>query len=94
MNNYQWIWNYVKKNKKKVISATLILLANSFFVVIIPILSGRLIDEVIENNRVQLLVPILLAMIGATLIRTVTRYIYQMFYEHVGQGTTEDEMAG
>lgn len=52
---------------------------------IIPILSGKLIDEVIENNRVQLLVPILLAMIGATLIRTVTRYIYQMFYEHVGQ---------
>ncbi|MCM2980711.1 ABC transporter ATP-binding protein/permease [Niallia circulans] len=90
MNNYQWIWSYVKKNKKKVIVASLILLANSFFVVIIPILSGRLIDEVIENNQVQLLVPILLAMIGATLIRTVTRYIYQMLYEHVGQDAQFD----
>jgi ATP-binding cassette, subfamily B, multidrug efflux pump len=90
LNNYQWIWSYVKKNKKKVISATLILLANSFFVVIIPILSGRLIDEVIENNQVQLLVPILLAMIGATLIRTVTRYIYQLLYERVGQDAQFD----
>lgn len=68
----------------------MILLANSFFVVIIPILSGRLIDEVIENNQVQLLVPILLAMIGATLIRTVTRYIYQMLYEYVGQDAQFD----
>ena len=90
LNNYQWIWSFVKKNKMRVITASIILLFNAILVVIVPLLSGKLIDEVIGNSEMKLLIPILLAMIGVTIVRTVTRYIYQMMYERVGQDAQFD----
>lgn len=90
LNNYQWIWSYVQRNKKKVVIASCILLLNSILVVLIPLLSGVLIDDVIGDNQLSLLIPILLTMIGVNFIRTVTRYIYQMMYERVGQDAQFD----
>ncbi|MGO4938061.1 ABC transporter ATP-binding protein [Fundicoccus sp. Sow4_H7] len=87
MNHFSWVWNYTKKHKGWIAFALFLLLMNSIMVIINPYLSSILIDQVINNQQVDLLVPILATMIGLTLVRTVIRYSYQVMFDMVGQRT-------
>ena len=87
MNNFSWAWNYVKPNWKKMLVACLLLLVNSSLFLVNPYLIGLIVDRVIYGNQGQLLIPIILTMIGATLVRTVIRYSYQMMFEQISQNS-------
>ena len=90
MNNYQWIWQFVRPNKRRLVGATILLVLNAGLILINPLLSGVLIDQVINQGETKLLVPILLVMIGVTFVRTAIRYSYQLMYERTGQNTVFD----
>lgn len=87
MNNYQWIWAYARKYKGKMVLAFIFVVINCLLIVINPYLSGMVVDKVIDGNQGNLLVPILAAMIGITVIRTAVRYSYQLLFERVGQNS-------
>ncbi len=87
MNNYQWIWQFVKPNKKRIFIALIFILISSFLILIDPYLTGVLVDQVIGQKKDHLLVPILLMMIGVSLVRTAIRYAYQIMFERTGQNT-------
>lgn len=87
MNNFQWIWSYIRKDLPKVVVGIILLIASSLLIIINPLLSGVMVDDVLTNNAHNKLVPILLLMIGITLIRTVLRYSYQVIFERIGQNT-------
>lgn len=53
-------------------------------------LTGRIVDQVINQGKIEELVPILGTMIGVTVIRTVVRYSYQVLFESVGQSALFD----
>lgn len=83
MNSFEWIWQYAKKNKNKLLLAVIFVVINAILIVIIPLLSGRIVDQVINQGKTEELVPILGIMIGVTVIRTVVRYSYQVLFEAV-----------
>lgn len=90
MNNFQWIWKYARANKAKIALALLFVLINSTLIVINPVITGKLVDQVIGQGKVNLLLPLLALMIGITLFRTIIRYTYQIIFERVGQNTLFD----
>ena len=50
-----------------------------------PYLSGKLVDEVIMKNKLNMLIYILGIMILVTVIKAIIRYTYQMTFERVSQ---------
>ena len=43
MNSFEWIWQYAKKNKNKLLLAVIFVVINAILIVIIPLLSGRIV---------------------------------------------------
>lgn len=87
MSNTKWIWQYTKKYQGKIFLVALLLLINAGLIIINPYLGGMVVDEVMNQNKVQLLIPLLLAMILTTFVRTIVRYAYQIISEKIGQDT-------
>jgi ATP-binding cassette subfamily B protein len=85
MNNFQWIWNYAKVYKVRLLIALIFVVVNSILIIVNPVVSGMLVDQVIEQGKGQLLLPLLGVMFGITLFRTIVRYAYQMIFERIGQ---------
>lgn len=85
MNNFQWIWQYARKYKFQIILALIFLLANSLMIIVNPVVTGMLVDRVIQQGQVDLLLPLLGLMVGITVFRTAIRYSYQMIFEQTGQ---------
>lgn len=85
MNNFQWIWKYMKQDFNKVIWGIILLIASSLLIIINPLLSGMIVDDVLTKGLHNKLVPILLIMIGVTVLRTILRYLYQITFERIGQ---------
>lgn len=90
MNNYRWIWNYCLKYRWKIIASGLLVILNALTIVILPIVSGQIVDVVINQKQNQWLVPFLGLIIGVTVVRTVVRYFYQLLFEAVGQNVLFD----
>lgn len=87
MSNYQWIWQYARKYSSKAVFALILLLINALLIVVNPLITGRIVDQVITQKKEELLLPYLGIMLGITLFRTVIRYSYQMLFERIGQNT-------
>lgn len=85
MNNYQWIWQYVKANRKRILIATILFLISTALILVNPYIMGQIVDKVIDGHQDQLLLTLLGIMIGVTLVRTITRYAYQILFERTGQ---------
>ncbi|SHI83694.1 ATP-binding cassette, subfamily B [Clostridium amylolyticum] len=85
MDNFKWAWSYVRKYKYKFIPALILVLVTSLLSIIVPYLSGKLIDEVIYKGNRDMLFILLIAMIAATFIRSAIRYVFQMLFERVSQ---------
>lgn len=85
MNNLQWLWQYLKNYKVHMVIALIFVVVNSLLIIINPIITGELVDKVIDQSQIDLLVPYLLIMIGVQFLRTVIRYTYQIMFERVSQ---------
>lgn len=90
MNPYTWVWQYARKSRGLIIWAVMLILVNAAGIVVVPILSGMIVDQVIDEGHTDRLVPMLLIMIGVTLGRTIVRYIYEVCCEQVGQNALFD----
>ena len=53
MNSFEWIWQYAKKNKNKLLLAVIFVVINAILIVIIPLLSGRIVDQVINQGKLK-----------------------------------------
>ncbi|MBU7519060.1 ABC transporter ATP-binding protein [Lactiplantibacillus pentosus] len=87
MNPYQWVWQYARRSQPQIILASILIIINAIGVVAVPLLGGMLVDLVINQRHLNLLLPLLTAMIGITLIRTLMRYCYIILWERVGQNS-------
>ena len=85
MNNFQWIWTYAKAYKAKGIIACLLILLSSALIIVNPMITGLLVDQVIAKGKSELLVPYLSIMIATTILRTIIRYSYELIFEKIGQ---------
>lgn len=85
MGSIRWIFGYINKYKIRFYFAFVAVLISSLISMINPYLSGKLVDEVIMKNKLNMLIYILGIMILVTVIKAIIRYTYQMTFEHVSQ---------
>jgi ATP-binding cassette subfamily B protein len=81
MSQVKWLWNYMKGNRGRLAIGIFLSAVTSAMVIINPMLSERLIDDVITPGNTEPLIGILLTMFIVQVIRLTLRYIMHMFLE-------------
>ncbi len=92
---FRWLWNNMKGYRGRYVMAMCLSVCCQSMYIITPMMSQRTVDtfitadnalEMIEQHR-DLLIWMVAAMIGFTLLRTVIQYSAAMLYEVSSQGT-------
>ncbi len=92
---FRWLWNNMKGYRGRYVMAMCLSVCCQSMYIITPMMSQRIVDtfitadnalEMIEQHR-DLLIWMVAAMIGFTLLRTVIQYSAAMLYEVSSQGT-------
>ena len=81
MSQIGWLWNYLKGNRSLLVVGFIMSAISSGMVIINPMLSRKLIDEVIIPQNTEPLIPLLVIMLVITVVRLSMRYILHMFLE-------------
>ena len=83
----KWIWSYIGKYKFLMIFGLTLSVIVAGFAVVNPLISGAIVDRVINSpeHDFNLLVKLILLMVGATLVKAIMRYSYQLIFEHCSQ---------
>ncbi len=63
MESMKWIWQYVRKYRLLMIGVFILIFIASGISIIYPLLGGKVIDDVVYQNKTNLLIPLLLIMI-------------------------------
>ncbi|HCM89215.1 MULTISPECIES: ABC transporter ATP-binding protein [Vagococcus] len=90
MSHLKWIYGYVKPYLKTEIIASIILIFCAGLQVINPVVIGLIVDNIVTGKGDQNLVLYLSILIGVTVLKIITRYIYQNMFEQVGQDVLFD----
>lgn len=85
MDNIKWLWSYLKKHSFIYGTGIILLAIFSVLSLYVPKIMGRLVDDVVKDGKTDLLKPLILALIGVTVIRTTIAYIQQYFQEKASQ---------
>ena len=85
MDNIKWIANYLKKHKFKYCFALVLVLLTAGINMINPFISGKIIDEVLGNNKKSLLLPAISVMLIVVIIKGIITYTYQFILEKISQ---------
>lgn len=86
MKEFKWVWQYLEKYKFKFLAALFLSFSVILLSMINPYVQGVIVDKVIKGGNTGILVKLLLLMLGATLIKSVIRFLYQCMFETVSQG--------
>ena len=83
----KWIWSYIGKYKFLMALGLTLSVIVAGFGVVNPLISGSIVDNVINSpdHDFNLLVKLVLLMVGATLLKAIIRYSYQVIFEHCSQ---------
>jgi ATP-binding cassette, subfamily B, multidrug efflux pump len=81
----KWVWRYVSPYKGRMFFGLSLVLLVALLNMVIPYLSGVIIDDVIMKNNFGLLVPIIVIMLSVTLLKSLSKYFFQMIFEKVSQ---------
>lgn len=85
MENIKWVANYLKKHKFKYCFALILVLLTAAINMINPFISGKIIDDVLGNNKKDLLFPAVGLMISVVFIKGIITYSYQFILEKISQ---------
>lgn len=85
MRSICWVWGYISDFRFKLFLSLSLALVVTTLNMVIPLVAGIIIDKVILGHQSGLLWPLMGAMIGTTVLKTVIRYNYQLMFESVSQ---------
>ena len=85
--NLKWILPYCKPDLPRVGGAFALFCLNNAMALIIPLLSGLIVDRVITQGHVSELTRLCVAMVVFTIVRVGSRYGCQMWMERFGQNS-------
>lgn len=85
METFKWIWGYLRTYKIKYGLSILLVLVTGIISLINPILSGQIVDRVLVNGQNQYLIPILLLMLVAVIVKSALDYSYKVNFEKISQ---------
>ena len=85
MDTIRWVGNYIRPYSGTWTIASILTVIVALLNIVTPYISGLIVDVVIIGGRGDMLIPLLLVMIGATILRTGLRFLYRMQYERISQ---------
>ena len=90
MFRLKWLWKYMGKKRHLFVLGMILSAVTSAMLIINPMLSQKLIDEVISPQNTALLLPLLGAMMAVQIIRLTLRYVMVVFLEINSQQMLDD----
>lgn len=90
MFELKWLWKYMGKKRHLFIIGLILSAVTSCMQVINPMLSQKLIDEVVTPKNTRLLLPILGAMLAVQMTRLTLRYLMIVCLEQNSQQMLDD----
>ena len=84
-NAFSWIWSYVRKYRFFMIIGLTLSTTVAALNMVNPIVTGRIVDKVIQGGQLNILTKLILIMICTTFVKSVLRYTYQVIFEHCSQ---------
>ncbi|ALC91262.1 multidrug ABC transporter ATP-binding protein [Bacillus sp. FJAT-18017] len=85
MHSIRWIWGYLREFKVRFSLGLVMAVLVTGLNLVNPYIAGRIIDNVIIGNERDLLFSLIAIMIGATILKTLIRYTYQLVFERISQ---------
>ena len=86
----KWYLSFLKKYRLHMISGLVMSTVVVALFMVNPQISGRIIDEVINNGETSKLIPLICFMVGTTAAICLLRYIYQILFEKSSQNLLYD----
>lgn len=90
MKPFRWFFSFVKKYKWRLAGGLLLTTAVSVLALVTPQLSGKIVDEVIEQKHYERLWWMIACLIGATVLRGLFRASFLMVFESTSQNVLYD----
>lgn len=90
MFRLKWLWKYMGNKRHLFVIGMILSALTSSMLIINPMLSQKLIDEVITPQNTTLLLPLLGAMMVVQLVRLVLRYVMVICLEKNSQQMIDD----
>lgn len=85
MFQLKWLWKYMGKKRHLLLIGLIISAVTSSMLIVNPMLSQMLIDDVVTPQDPTLLIPILITMVCVQLLRTSLRYLMIVLIEKNSQ---------
>ena len=86
MTAFKWFLSFLKKYKWLMALGILMTTIISVLAIVNPHISGLIVDNVIKGGNYDSLPYLLAVLLGATAVRSVLRYFYQVVFETCSQG--------
>lgn len=90
MTAIKWFLSFLKKYRKNMICGLFLTVLITALNIVNPHISGLIVDEVIENGRHGLLLPLIGCMLGVIILKSGMRFLYQLIFETASQGLLYD----
>jgi len=81
----KWIWSYVRKFGILMVIGLLFSVIVSALNMVNPVVTGKIVDRVIQKGEYSILYKLILIMVGTTVTKSLFRYAYQIIFEHCSQ---------
>lgn len=85
MHALRWVFPYVSKYKLKLIFGFILDITVTLLSLVNPYISGRIVADVLQAGRHEMLPTYLIIMAANTLFRSVLRYIHLLIFESTSQ---------
>lgn len=87
MSAFKWFYGFLRKYKWYMFAGLLMTTCISLLALINPIVSGEIVDRVINGGETERLPMLIVIMVAVTGVRGILRYFHQVMYEIASQGT-------
>jgi len=89
MDAIMWLWkNYVRPYRVKIFVAMSLVVVTSILAIIGPLIVGVIVDEVLYGGDLDILIPLLIAMILLVFVRMSIGWCFRMIFETFSQDAT------
>jgi len=84
-----WLWkNYVRPYRMKMIGAMILVIITSILAIIGPLIIGIIVDDVLYGGNMDILMPLLIAMVTLVFVRVTIGWCFRMIFETFSQDAT------
>ncbi len=82
---FYWIWSYVRRYRFLMLIGLSLSVIVAALNMINPLITGNIVDKVIQGGQHSILLKLILIMICTTVGKSILRYTYQVIFEHCSQ---------